>query len=135
MKIVSLPTTQWKISEGNREAEDLLVKELRVHQLISRILTSRRILSTEDASRYLSPSLNDLHNPLLMKDMQKGVQRLTGAIYNREKIVIYGDYDADGVTSVVVLLKFLMEIGHSVTYYIPDRIKDGYGLNKPAMTE
>jgi single-stranded-DNA-specific exonuclease len=133
MKIVSLPTTQWKISEGNREAEDLLVKELRVHQLISRILTSRRILSTEDASRYLSPSLNDLHNPLLMKDMQKGVQRLTGAIYNREKIVIYGDYDADGVTSVVVLLKFLMEIGHSVTYYIPDRIKDGYGLNKPAI--
>jgi single-stranded-DNA-specific exonuclease len=133
MKIVSLPTTQWKISEGNREAEDLLVKELRIHHIISRILTSRRILSTEDASRYLSPSLNDLHNPLLMKDMQKGVQRLTGAIYNREKIVIYGDYDADGVTSVVVLLKFLMEIGHSVTYYIPDRIKDGYGLNKPAI--
>ena len=133
MKIISLPTTQWKISEGNREAEDILMKELRVHHIISRILTSRRILSTEDASRYLTPSLNDLHNPFLMKDMQKGVQRITGAIYNHEKIVIYGDYDADGVTSVVVLLKFLMEIGHNVSHYIPDRIKDGYGLNRPAI--
>ena len=133
MKIISLPTTQWKISEGNREAEDILMKELRVHHIISRILTSRRILSTEDANRYLTPSLNDLHNPFLMKDMQKGVQRITGAIYNHEKIVIYGDYDADGVTSVVVLLKFLMEIGHNVSYYIPDRIKDGYGLNRRAI--
>jgi single-stranded-DNA-specific exonuclease len=68
-----------------------------------------------------------------MKDMQKGVQRITGAIYNHEKILIYGDYDADGVTSVVVLLKFLMEIGHNVSHYIPDRIKDGYGLNRRAI--
>ncbi|HBH88034.1 MAG TPA: single-stranded-DNA-specific exonuclease RecJ [Syntrophaceae bacterium] len=133
MKTLRLPTTQWKISKGNRDVEDLLAKELQVHHIISRILTSRHILNTEDANRYLSPSLNDLHNPLLMKDMQKGVQRLTGAIYNHEKTVIYGDYDADGVTSVVVLLKFLMEINHSVSYYIPDRIKEGYGLNKPSI--
>jgi len=133
MKTVTLPTTQWRISEGNRDAEDILVKELQIHHIISRILTSRRILSTEDANRYLSPSLNDLHNPLLMKDMQKGVQRLIGAIYGREKVLIFGDYDADGITSVVVLLKFLMEIGQNVSYYIPDRIKEGYGLNKPAI--
>ena len=133
MKATSLPTTNWKMLEGSRDIQDILVKELQIHQIVSRILTSRHILTTDDANRYLFPSLNDLHNPLLMKDMQKGVQRLIRAICDREKVVIYGDYDADGVTSVVVLLKFLREIDHTVSYYIPDRIKEGYGLNKPAI--
>ena len=133
MTAVSLPTTQWKLLESDRDIQDMLVRELHIHHIVSRILTSRQILTSDDANRYLSPSLNDLHNPLLMMDMQKGVQRLIKAIYNGEKIVIYGDYDADGVTSVVVLLKFLREIDPSVSYYIPDRIKEGYGLNKPAI--
>ena len=111
----------------------MLARELSIHSIVSRILTSRRILTPDDANRYLYPSLNNLHNPLLMKDMQKGVQRLIRAINDREKVVIYGDYDADGVTSVAVLLKFLLDIGHTVTYYIPDRIKEGYGLNGPAI--
>ena len=111
----------------------MLARELSIHSIVSRILTSRRILTPDDANRYLYPSLNNLHNPLLMKDMQKGVQRLIRAINDREKVVIYGDYDADGVTSVAVLLKFLLDIGHTVTYYIPDRIKEGYGLNVPAI--
>ena len=68
-----------------------------------------------------------------MKDMQRGVQRLIRAINDREKVVVYGDYDADGVTSVAVLVKFLLDINHTVTYYIPDRIKEGYGLNRPAI--
>ena len=111
----------------------MLARELSIHSIVSRILTSRRILTPDDANRYLYPSLNNLHNPLLMKDMQKGVQRLIRAINDREKVVIYGDYDADGVTSVAVLLKFLLDIDHTVTYYIPDRIKEGYGLNVPAI--
>lgn len=133
MTAVSLPTTQWRLFEGDRDIQEMLVRELHVHHIVSRILTSRQILTSDDANRYLSPSLNDLHNPLLMMDMQKGIQRLIRAIYNREKIVIYGDYDADGVTAVVVLLKFLREIDPTVAYYIPDRIKEGYGLNKPAI--
>ncbi len=133
MTAVSLPTTQWRLLEGDRDIQEMLVRELHIHHIVSRILTSRQILTSEDANRYLSPSLNDLHNPLLMMDMQKGIQRLIGAIYNGEKIVIYGDYDADGVTAVVVLLKFLREIDPTVAYYIPDRIKEGYGLNKPAI--
>ncbi len=133
MTAVSLPTTQWRLLESDKAIQDMLVRELHIHHIVSRILTSRRILTSDDANRYLSPSLNDLHNPLLMMDMQKGVQRLIKAIYNKEKIVIYGDYDADGVTSVVVLLKFLREIDPTVSYYIPERIKEGYGLSKPAI--
>ena len=133
MRATTLPTTQWRLSEGDRDIQDMLAKELQLHRIVSRILTSRRILTPDDANRYLHPSLNNLHNPLLMKDMQKGVQRLIRAINHHEKVVIYGDYDADGVTSVAVLLKFLLDIDHTVTYYIPDRIKEGYGLNGPAI--
>ncbi|MEN6317323.1 MAG: single-stranded-DNA-specific exonuclease RecJ, partial [Syntrophaceae bacterium] len=115
------------------DIQDMLVKELRLHRIVSCILTNRQILTTNDANKYLQPSLNNLHNPFLMKDMQKAVQRLIKAIYHKEKIVVYGDYDADGVTSVVVLLKFLLEIGHNASYYIPDRITEGYGLNNPAI--
>jgi single-stranded-DNA-specific exonuclease len=133
MKVTSLPITQWKVFEGNDDIQDMLVRELRIHKIVSRILTSRHILTPDDANKYLYPSLNNLHNPFLMKDMQKAVQRLIKAIYQREKIVVYGDYDADGITSVVVLLKFLFEIGHDASFYIPDRITEGYGLNNPAI--
>ena len=133
LKPIILPTTQWRLSEGDTDIQDMLARELSIHRIVSRILTSRQILTPEDANRYLYPSLDDLHNPLLMKDMQRGVQRLIRALNDREKIVIYGDYDADGVTSVAVLLKFLRDIIHTVSYYIPDRIKEGYGLNGPAI--
>jgi len=133
MNAKSLPTTQWRLPEGNRDVQDLLVRELGINPIISQILTNRDISSPDEARKYLSPSLFDLHNPFLMKDMQKGVRRLIKAIYNREKIVIYGDYDADGITSIVVLLKFLKEIGNTVDYYIPDRTGEGYGLNRSAI--
>jgi len=133
MKVASLPTTQWKLSEGNEDIQGVFVKELGITPILSKILTSRNILTAEDAYKYLFPSLNDLHNPFLMKDMQKAIQRLIKAIYNQEKVGIYGDYDADGITSVVVLQKFLQDINHSSVYYIPDRILEGYGLNKIAI--
>lgn len=94
---------------------------------------SRDIRGLDDAKRFLHPSLYDLHNPFLMKDMQKGVHRLIKAIYGMEKITIYGDYDADGITSVVILLQFLKVIDADVKYYIPDRIEEGYGLNREAI--
>lgn len=79
-------------------------------------------------------SLNDLHSPFLMKDMRQGVARLLKAIHNTEKIMIYGDYDADGITSVVILYKFIREITPFIDYYIPDRIQEGYGLKNRRST-
>jgi single-stranded-DNA-specific exonuclease len=121
------------LREENKDGQELLIRELGLSQIISRILISRDIVNPDDARRYLSPSLRDLHNPFLMQDMKKAVQRLICAIHRQEKVVIYGDYDADGITSVVVLLRFLRQVDKSVTYYIPDRITEGYGLNLAAV--
>ncbi|MCL5807864.1 MAG: single-stranded-DNA-specific exonuclease RecJ [Deltaproteobacteria bacterium] len=128
-----LPTTRWRLRDENKESQELLIRELGLSQIISRILISRDIVNPDDARRYLSPSLRDLHNPFQMQDMKKAVQRLICAIHQKEKVVIYGDYDADGITSVVVLLRFLRQIYGGVIYYIPDRITEGYGLNLAAV--
>ncbi len=128
-----LPTTRWHLREGNKNTQDIFIKELGLSPIISRILMSREIVTIDSAKRFLSPSLNDLHNPFLMQDMNKAVDRLIRAIYQQEKIVIYGDYDADGITSVVVLLHFIRQIYNNVTYYIPDRIAEGYGLHRAAV--
>ena len=109
------------------------MNELGLSPIVSRILMSREIVNIDTARQFLSPSLSDLHNPFLMQDMKKAANRLIRAIYQREKIVIYGDYDADGITSVVVLLHFIRQIYKNVTHYIPDRIAEGYGLHREAV--
>jgi single-stranded-DNA-specific exonuclease len=130
----TLPATLWKIKESdNKDIEISLSKEFGIHPIISQILANREIVDVENARRYLNPSLNDLHSPLLMKDMKKGIQRLLKAIYDHEEIVIYGDYDADGITSVVILYKFIKEVTPHVAYYIPDRVQEGYGLKNQAI--
>ncbi|HUN55543.1 MAG TPA: single-stranded-DNA-specific exonuclease RecJ [Smithella sp.] len=129
-----LPAVKWKLKEaGDKKLENLLSKEFGIHPIISQILVNRGILDIEAARRYLRPSLNDLHSPYLMKDMKKGVSRLLKAIHNHEEIVIYGDYDADGITSVVILYKFIKELTPHINYYIPDRVQEGYGLKIPAI--
>ncbi len=133
MNAPTLPTTHWRLPESNPEIERLLVRELGINPLISRILIKRNISTVDEVKKYLSPSLHDLHNPFYMKDMQEGVDRLIKAIYNREKVLIYGDYDADGITSVALLVKFLRKIHDDITYYIPDRIGEGYSLNRNAI--
>ncbi len=130
-----LPTTSWTFFEENTIRQEALMRELRIHPVIARILVNRSIDNPDDAKRYLSPSLSDLHNPFLMKDMQKGVERLIRALRNHEKIVIYGDYDADGVTSVAILYKFLTNLKAAVSYRIPDRFTEGYSLNRAAIEE
>jgi single-stranded-DNA-specific exonuclease len=132
--IKQLPVTNWKLTEaGNKNIEESLIKEFGIHPIISQLLANRDILDMEGAHRYFKPSLNDLHSPFLMQDMKKGVCRLLTAIHNKEEIVIYGDYDADGITSVVILYKFIKEITPHVNYYIPDRVKEGYGLKNPVI--
>ena len=128
-----LPTTRWKFPDIDSKKQHILEKELGVKPVISQILINRHIEDPDDAKRFLHPSLEDLHNPFLMKDVDRGVDRVIKAISTGERIVIYGDYDADGITSVVVLVKFLKSIHENITSYIPDRIKEGYGLNRDAI--
>jgi single-stranded-DNA-specific exonuclease len=129
-----LPETKWKLTEaGDKNIENLLSKEFGIHPIISQILVNRGFQDKEAVRHYLYPSLNNLHSPFLMKDMKKGVLRLLKAIYDHEEIIIYGDYDADGITSVVILFKFIKEITPNINYYIPDRVQEGYGLNIQAI--
>jgi len=128
-----LPRTIWKLPDKDIQTHHDLAREFGLKPIVSRILINRNITDPGDAHHFLYPSLKDLHNPFLMKDIEKGVERLIEAIYKGERIAVYGDYDADGITSIVVLVKFLQDIKQRVTYYIPDRIKEGYGLNKNAI--
>lgn len=129
-----LPITRWKLPDTNNKGDQsLLSRELGIKPLIAQILINRGITTPDDAKRFLFPSLEHLHNPFLMKDMEQGVERLIRAITERERIVVYGDYDADGITSTAILTKFLAEIHDRTTYYIPGRIEEGYGLNKQAI--
>jgi len=126
--------SKWKINDaGDKNLENLLSRALGVHSLISRILISRGMKDIETAQRYLRPSLHDLHSPFLMKDMKKGVSRVIRAIHEKENILIYGDYDADGITAVVILYKFIRNLTPHVDYYIPDRVEEGYGLKMQAV--
>jgi single-stranded-DNA-specific exonuclease len=133
MPIQDLPKTRWRLPDENKKAQDLLIQEFGVSPIISKIIINREIGDPDDVRHYLFPSLYDLHNPFLMQDMKKAVNRMISALHRKEKIVIYGDYDADGITSVVVLLHFIREIYAAATFYIPDRVSEGYGLNRAAI--
>lgn len=115
--------------EGNKIAE--LSKKLNCNQIIANLLLQRGIDSAEKAEVFFSPSLNMLHDPFLMKDMDKAVDRLDKAIAQDEKILIYGDYDVDGTTSVALLYKYLRNKCNTTNleYYIPDRYTEGYGVS------
>lgn len=131
-----LPVTQWKIKDsGPKNIEESLVREFGIHPIVSQMILKRSVGSMEDAHRYLHPSLTNLHSPFLMQDMKKGVSRLLKAIYDGEEIVIYGDYDADGITSVVILHQFIKQLTPRVSYYIPDRVQEGYGLKIPVIDQ
>jgi single-stranded-DNA-specific exonuclease len=106
-----------------------LQMQLKVDQLTARLLVQRGIHSFEDARRFFRPSLDDLHDPFLMKDMDKAAERLLKALEHNEKILVYGDYDVDGTTAVTVMYSALRNLGAQCDYYIPDRYKEGYGFS------
>lgn len=107
-----------------------LVNDLGIDELIARLLIYRGIESYEEAKQFFRPSLNDLHDPFLMKDMDLAVARIQRAIEDGEKILIYGDYDVDGTTSVALMVKFFESFySDYIDYYIPDRYKEGYGIS------
>jgi single-stranded-DNA-specific exonuclease len=120
-----LPNTyKWKIKKTNRDVD-----------LIESILNNRGICGKEEIERFLKPTKEALHSPYLLNDMQKAVDRIVQTKEAEKHIVIYGDYDVDGITSTSILYMFLKRCGYRVSYYIPDRQTEGYGLNKDALEQ
>lgn len=125
---------KWEICEYEEEIVKKVASENQVSELIATMLVNREVIDKQEVEMFLNPTRNDFHNPYLMPDMEQAVARLETAIKENEKMIIYGDYDVDGVTSITVLKKFLKDRGMTnVGYYIPKRLDEGYGLNKDAI--
>ncbi len=121
---------KWIVKEpGNPALVRQLSAELGIDQVLANLLIQRNIKSFEQAREFFRPELSRLHDPFLMKDMDKAVQRLDKAISKHEKILIYGDYDVDGTTAVALLYTFIKKFNPNVEYYIPDRYDEGYGVS------
>lgn len=121
---------RWTLKTFDKSKSESLQKELGVNPVICQLLVQRGIENYEDAHRFFRPYMEHLHDPFLMKDMDKAVQRLEMALNNEERILIYGDYDVDGTTSVAMTYSFLKDFFQDrIDYYIPDRYKEGYGIS------
>jgi single-stranded-DNA-specific exonuclease len=126
---------RWAVRENQTDAVARLAHELQLSEITAALLVHRGIADPEAAHLFLKPRLSDLHDPFLMQDMRKAVDRIMRAVAGKEKVLIYGDYDVDGTTSTVILKKALSMIGADVSYYIPQRLRDGYGLRVDAIDE
>ena len=126
---------KWECYNLDNEKVEELVKKRHITNLLASILVNRGIIDGEKINVFLNPTRKDFYNPFLMPDMDIAVKRIVKAIENKEKIMIYGDYDADGITSITVLKKYLNEIGLKTGEYIPNRLNEGYGLNKDAISK
>jgi len=121
---------KWLLREGGDESVvTTLATEMAVPAAIANLMVQRGITRKKQAEDFFNPSLKTLHDPFLMKDMNRAVDRISTAISRNEKILVYGDYDVDGTTSVAMMYAFLRERHTSLDYYIPDRYHEGYGLS------
>jgi single-stranded-DNA-specific exonuclease len=121
---------RWAVQD--KADEQLVVKlskELNVNHILAGMMARRNLHSFDIAKSFFRPSLDNLHNPFLMKDMDKAVERIEKAIAKQERILIYGDYDVDGTTSVALTYLFFKDLHHDIEYYIPDRYVEGYGIS------
>lgn len=124
---------KWVCHNLDQEHIDEITRVNNISRLLASILVSRNLTTEDNVRMFLNPTRNDFHDPFLLPDMDKAVARILKAISNNEKVLIYGDYDVDGITSIAVLKKFLKENGLDVGQYIPNRLSEGYGLNKEAL--
>jgi single-stranded-DNA-specific exonuclease len=131
--ILDAVCTSWHITEPQIDLRTTLARTLNISPLVSQVLINRGFDSPDKARSFLSARLNDLHSPFLMKDMHRAVERIIVALGRQEHICIYGDYDVDGVTATAVLALFLKRAGGNVSFYIPERQHEGYGLNVEAL--
>ncbi|MBE9481954.1 MAG: single-stranded-DNA-specific exonuclease RecJ [Bacteroidetes bacterium] len=121
---------RWHIKkQGDAESVKLLAEKLNINNHLANLLVQRGITDFEGAKNFFRPQLSDIHDPFLMKDMDKAVQRIKDAIKNNEKILVYGDYDVDGTTAVALVYLYLKNIYSNVDFYIPDRDTEGYGIS------
>ncbi|MEZ5103781.1 MAG: single-stranded-DNA-specific exonuclease RecJ [Draconibacterium sp.] len=124
----------WNLKkQGDQNEVKHLSAALNVNMVIARLLVQRGITTFNDAKAFFRPRLSDLHDPFLMKDMDKAVARLEKAIANKEKVIVYGDYDVDGTTSVALMYSFLKSRIENIEYYIPDRYSEGYGISPKSI--
>lgn len=122
---------RWTIANPpNNEKVEKLAKEINVPNTIAKILINRGVDTYEKAKVYFKPSVNYLYDPFTMNDMEKAVDRIISAIKNKEKILIYGDYDVDGTNGIAMLYLFFKNFDMDVYYHVPDRIKEGYGISE-----
>ncbi len=121
----------------NEVADLALVEDLKrllnIDEVLALLLVKRGVTSFDSARRFFRPELSHLHDPFLMKDMDVAIQRIEKALRNKERILIYGDYDVDGTTAVTLVYHFFSRFHYSIEYYIPDRYKEGYGISKEGI--
>ena len=121
------PERNWQEDAGR------LARELGMNPAFGKLLLDRGITTAGEARKFFRPSLTDLHDPYLFKDMAAAVQRLNSAMVHKERILVYGDYDVDGVTAVALVYRFLQQFYSNIDYYIPDRYEEGYGVSRQGI--
>ena len=126
---------KWELCNVDEKLVRKVSEKYDISEVLATVLVNRGIVDTGEVGVFLNPTRKDFHDPYLMPDMDKAVERIIKAIENKEKVIIYGDYDVDGITSTMVLKKFLDEHGLTVGYKIPNRLDEGYGLIMTAIKE
>ena len=124
---------KWEYYDKDNEEVKRIQEEFKLSRLLATIISNKGLKTKQEIEVFLNPTRKDFHDPYLMPDMEIAVKRIIQAIKNKEKVIIYGDYDVDGITSITVLKKFLSDRGLEVDSYIPNRLDEGYGLNKSAI--
>ena len=125
---------QWQLADSIDQAtQDQLAKELKLSPITAKILVNRGYQTAEAIDQFLHPQIKNCYDPFLMHDMQRAVERIQSAIEQGQKITVYGDYDADGITSTSLMYETLLTVGADVDYYVPNRFTDGYGPNVQAF--
>jgi single-stranded-DNA-specific exonuclease len=124
---------RWSLKTVNEEALEQLQDELKIHPVLCKLLIERDVRTYDAAKQFFRTTREHLHDPFLMKGMQRAVDRIQQAILNQERILIYGDYDVDGTTSVAVVYSFFKSIYNDLEFYIPHRFREGYGVSKDGI--
>ena len=124
----------WNVRKYNKDEVVKYIDKYKISNILAKLLIARNV-KLDDVDMYLNGDISYLRDPYEIKDMEKFVDRVLLAIENKEKICIYGDYDVDGITSITIMYKYLTSLGAIITYYLPDRLVEGYGINNEAIDE
>src|SRR5215467_2929216 len=125
----------WNYVQPDLSTVERLQSEARLLPIVARLLALRGVTTAQDAAAFLSPSLEHLHSPYLMRGMREAIERISAAIANREGVLIYGDYDVDGTAAVVILKTAIELCGGTTDFHVPHRIKEGYGIREDVIEQ